>query len=76
MPVRFTPTTAGPVGGGLTVTVGDIGDSDGLAVPALGSWAGSGLTSTTSGISFPRGPRPGIPNPARPWVLLTTGRNH
>ncbi len=51
VPVTFTPTTAGPVGGGLTVTVGT-SETATVSLSGSGELAGPSLTSTTSGISF------------------------
>jgi hypothetical protein len=51
VPVTFAPTSAGPVGGGLTITVGTSEKST-VSLTGSGELAGPGLSSTTSGISF------------------------
>jgi len=51
VPVTFSPTTAGPVGGGLTITVGT-SETAAVSLSGSGELAGPSLTSTTSGISF------------------------
>ena len=51
VPVTFTPTTAGPAGGGLTITAGTSGTST-VSYTGSGELAVANLTSTTSGVSF------------------------
>ena len=51
VPVTFTPTTAGPAGGGLTITVGT-SETATVSLSGSGELAGPSLTSTTGGISF------------------------
>lgn len=51
VPVTFTPTAAGPAGGGLTITAGTSGMST-VSYTGSGELAAANLTSTTSGVSF------------------------
>ena len=51
VPVSFTPTTAGPAGGSLTITVGTSGNSI-VSLTGSGEVDGPNLASTTNGISF------------------------
>ena len=51
VPVSFTPTTAGPAGGALTITVGS-SESATVSLTGSGEVDGPSLSSTTNGISF------------------------